>query len=265
MATTDIATTNALAKQLKDTLGLRTRPIAVKFYENEADIPAEAIFPKRDLGKKAAFCQATTLARMKRQTVAMGKDDHWCWNPMVSFGTVKAEVGEPAGDLIVSVLGIADQEKAKAFWDAFPKLPFGKFPYVVVAPVETCTFEPDVVMIYSNTHQVVWEIGAIRFMTGDYVHSKFDSIDSCIHAILEPYEDGQYKITFPDPGDRARALAREDEVIVSMPGARFGEFVEGVLKTEFMYSNLMREIGIEFENEVPPFYHELFKIWGTEE
>jgi len=265
MGTTDIGTINALARQLKDTLGLRTRPIAVKFYESEADIPADAIFPKRDIGKKAAFCQATTLARMKGKTVAMGKDDHWCWNPMVSFGTVKAEVGEPAGDLIVSVLGIADEEKARAFWNGFPKLPFGKFPYVVVAPLESATFEPDVVMVYSDTHQVVWEIGAIRFMTGDYVRSQFDSIDSCIHAIIEPMQNGEYKITFPDPGDRARALAREDEVILSMPGARFPEFVEGVLKTEFMYSNLQREIGIEFENEVPPFYHELFKIWGTEE
>ena len=50
-----------------------------------------------------------------------------------------------------------------------------------------------------------------------------------------------------------------------MPGERFGEFVDGVLKTEFMYSNLLNEIGLELENEVPPFYHELFKIWGTEE
>ncbi len=261
----DIAAMNQMGLELENTLKLRTYPIAVKFYEREEDIPEEAIFPYRDLGKRAAFCQAKSMARMKGKTVAMGKNDHWCWNPLVSFGICKAEVGEPAGDTIVKVLGIEDEDKAREFWNNFPRLPLEKYPYVVVAPVKTATFEPDVILVYSNTHQMVSMIGAVRFMTGEYIQSTFDSIDSCVHAIVEPMEKNIYKITFPDPGDRARALAREDEVIMTIPGKRFEEFIEGIRKTTFMYGNLMQEIGLELENEVPPFYHELFQIWGIEE
>lgn len=260
----EISEFNSLGKDLKERLGLRTYPLAIKFVESKDQIPEDAKFPRKDFGKPMAFCQAKFFSRMRGITMAMGKEDHWCWNPMVSFGVVKAEVGEPAGDTIVEVLGIKDKDKAVEFWNNFPKLEEGKYPYVVVAPVEKFTFEPDVILIYSNTHQILWEIGAIRFMTGEYVKSNFDSIDSCVHAIIEPMQNGQYKITFPDPGDHARGLAREDEVIMSMPASRFGEFMEGIQKTEFMYNNLRYEISPELQNEVPPFYHKLFQIWGTE-
>ena len=261
----EVAKYNELAAKLKQTLNLRTYPIGIKFFENLEDVPEGAIWPKRDLGKPAAFCQATAMARMRGQMIAQGKEDHWCWNPLVAFGMVSAEVGTPAGDLIIKVLGIEDREKAVEFWKNFPMLPLGKYNYVVVAPVETCTFEPDVIMIYSDTEQMLWEIGAVRFMTGQYINSQFDAIDSCIHAIIEVMESGEYKITFPDPGDHARANARENEVIMSFAAERFEEFCTGVDNTAMMYGNLQFQYGLELQNPVPPFYHELFQMWGIED
>ena len=260
----EVAEYNKLAKELEETLNLRTYPIAVKFFEKLEDVPEDAIFPKRDLGKRCAFCQAMFMARMNGRTVAMSKEDHWCWNPLVAFGVCKADVDDEAGKVILSVLGIKDPDKAREFWDAFPRLELGKYPYVVVAPAFKATFEPDVILIYSNTHQIVWEIGAVRFMTGEYLKSDFDSIDSCIHEIIEPWKNNTYKITFPDPGDKARAMAREDEVVLTVPGGRFGEFCEGIQKTKYMYDRYRGEVELSLENEVPPFYHELFKIWGVE-
>lgn len=261
----DVSRYNELGAFVKEKLNLRTSPIAVKFCETSEEIPEEAVLPYRDLGKHAAFCQAKAMARMRGMTVAMGKEDHWCWNPIVGFGVCPADVGEPAGDKIVEFLGIQDKEKAEEFWTNFPRLEVGKYPYVVVAPIEKCSYEPDIILVYSNTQQVVWEIGAVRYMTGEYIDSSFDSIDSCIHAIVEPFKSRKYKVTFPDPGDRARANAREDEVIMSIPSERWEEFCTGIEKTEFMYNNYLNELGIETDNEVPPFYHELFQIWGLEE
>ena len=49
--------------ELDRLLRLKTFPIAVKLLEKEADIPAEAIRPKRDLGRQIFLCQAFAMAR----------------------------------------------------------------------------------------------------------------------------------------------------------------------------------------------------------
>lgn len=264
----DVARMNATAAEIKDLVGLRTFPLAVKFCQSDEEIPEQAVFPRSDLGTPATFCQMLALARLERKTVAMGKQDHRCWNPIVAFGLVKAEVGDPAGDIIVKrALGIADEEKAEEWWKRFPKLPLGEFPFVVVAPAESATFEPDVILVYSNTRQVMWEIGGVRRMTGEYVTSQFDAIDSCVHSTLRPLKTGEYWVTFPDPGDRSLANAREDEVILSFPANRLEEFAEGLRQTQRMYDHPEVPDGqpLKIGSRIPPFAHELFAIWGIED
>ena len=265
--TVEVTEFNQLAKELKQTLNLRTFPIAVKFCESIDEVPEEAIFPKRDLGKACAFCQAEGMARFNGRTVAMGKFDHWCWNPLLSFGLVDADPGSPAFEIITSVGGSEAKEANEKFWTEFPRFPRDKYPYVVVAPAERCTYLPDVVIIYADTHQTLAMIGGVRFKTGDYIKSQFDAIDACTHSIVGPMLAGNtdYKITFPDPGERARAHSREDGVIFTVPISKWDEFCDGVDKNRFLYTNLMLETDYVLENPVPPFYHDLFKVWGIEE
>ena len=62
-----------LGARLEELLRLRTHMVAIKWLEKEADIPADAIVPTRDLKKHMALCQAFTYARMKSKTIAMTK------------------------------------------------------------------------------------------------------------------------------------------------------------------------------------------------
>ena len=55
----------------------------------EEDIPKEAIRPKRDRGYHLSQCQAFTLTRRNRETIAMLKEDNWCWAPLIAFGLVE--------------------------------------------------------------------------------------------------------------------------------------------------------------------------------
>jgi uncharacterized protein (DUF169 family) len=119
----DIKTINEYGKDLESMMRLRTQPIALKWYENLEDIPKEAIIPKRDLGKHMALCQAFSYARMKGMTVAMTKEDHWCWNPLVGFGQVDCEPGQPAFEEIVKFIGISDPRRQMNFLQAFLGFP----------------------------------------------------------------------------------------------------------------------------------------------
>ena len=61
---------NEYGKFLDDTLRLETYPIAVKFFDNLEDIPKNAIFPKRDMGKHMAFLGMSS--RLSKNLTAIG-------------------------------------------------------------------------------------------------------------------------------------------------------------------------------------------------
>jgi uncharacterized protein (DUF169 family) len=87
---------NSYGEELERLLLLRTSPIAVKMLEKEEDIPEGAFRPKRDRGVHLGQGQAFAMSRRQGATVAMLKEDHWCWCPLVGFGLVEPleEVGQ---------------------------------------------------------------------------------------------------------------------------------------------------------------------------
>jgi len=74
---------------LEKTLLLRTLPLAVKLLENEDDIPEGAMRPKKDRGVHLAQCQAFAMSRREGATVAVLKEDNWCWAPLIGYGLVE--------------------------------------------------------------------------------------------------------------------------------------------------------------------------------
>ena len=80
---------NELGTEIEKLLLLRSAPIAVKMLEKKDDIPKSAIRPRRDRGYHLSQCQAFALARRNRETIAMLKEDHWCWAPLIAFGLVE--------------------------------------------------------------------------------------------------------------------------------------------------------------------------------
>ena len=98
----------------------------------------------------------------------------------------------------------------------FPRLEYGKYAGLLVAPLKKADFAPDVILIYATHTQLRQILLAIKFKSGKLVASQFDAIDSCVYSTIPVILNGGYRITFPDPGDVERALAGDDEVIFSL-------------------------------------------------
>src|SRR3989304_258237 len=79
---------NRYGEELERLLILRTSPIAVKMLEKETDIPEGAVRPKKDRGAHYAQCQAFAMSRRQKLTVAMLKEDNWCFAPLIAYGLV---------------------------------------------------------------------------------------------------------------------------------------------------------------------------------
>lgn len=240
---------NQWGKDLETYLKLKTSPIAVKMLEKEEDIPEGALRPKRDRGQHLAQCQAFAMSRRQRMTVAMLKEDHWCWAPLMAYGLVE-DPHHPIVDALTSL----------------PRFELGKYIGMVTAPLSSATFEPDMALIYSNTAQLREMISVPKFVEKTTVKSEFDPIDSCVYSVLPVLNDGQYRITLPDPGEYSRAWAGDDEIIFSVPKDKIGKLAEGVKRSAEMKQNpddwshmIMRP---DFPR--PDFYKELFKKWGLD-
>jgi len=235
------------AGELEKTLHLRTSPIAVKMLRTEADIPEGAIRPKRDRGHHIAQCQAFALTRRNRETIAMLTEDNWCFAPLIAYGLVDKP----------------DDPELALFVD-FPRLERGKYIGICTAPLGTTPYLPEVVMIYSNTAQLRSMLYPLHFQKKTKVDSCFFP-PACAYQVVSVLDSGNYMVTLPDPGDYMRAMAGEDEIILSVPAAKMEEFMTGLQRLEEMHVGYLdSHMMMPADFERPEFYQMLFKRWGLD-
>ncbi len=269
-------------KEIDDLLRLDSFTVAVKMIRDMEEIPAEAVRPKRDLNQHIAQCQAFALTRREGKTVAMLKEDHWCYAPVIGYGLVEQpdffkkgglydpqfdddpEIKEALGGTGSKFLGHFLEKPELAKNMTFPCFEAGKYIGCLTAPLRSTTFEPDVVFVYSNNAQLRNILMAIKYKEGIHVTSEFDPIDSCIYSLVPLVEGKQdYMITIPDPGEQERALTDENKIIFSLTREKVRVLVEGLRhydEIKLGYVHLTKLMQADFEQ--PQFYTLLFKRWG---
>jgi len=259
MTSTD--TFNHCGAELVRLLGLKTSPIAVRFVKSAGQVPAGALRPKRDKGCHLAQCQAFGLARQQKLSVALLKEDHWCWAPLDAYGLVPPLTEPPAAAAAM----VGSPEAARRLWAKYPRLEYGRYAGTVSAPLETANFEPDMALVYMDSAQMRNCLLAIKYTEGALVQSEFDPIDSCVFCTIPTLLTGEYRITMPDPGDYERAMAAEDEIILTVPAAKLESLVAGLQRFQQRgTASRPRATEIQPDFPQPPFYRELFRQWGLD-
>src|SRR5512136_2691983 len=127
---TSIEAFNQCGSGLLGLLALKTSPVAVRFLKSASEVPEGALRPKRDRGYHLAQCQAFALSRMQKLSVALLKEDHWCWAPLDAYGLVPP-LTEPPGAASAMV---NSSEAARRLWARYPRLEYGRYAGVVTAP-----------------------------------------------------------------------------------------------------------------------------------
>lgn len=253
---------NTYGADLERLLSLRTYPIGIKFIKNEAEIPEGAIRPKKDRGEHYAMCQAFSVARRQGMTLAMFLEDHWCFEPIISYGLVETPKDYLEG--FTNSFFIADKAAAAKHSREMTRIPVGKYPGLVLGPLKTAKFVPDLAIIYSNTAQLRHLLLSLRYLNGTQVISKLDPIGSCVHMVVPSLQSGECYVTVPDPGDYERALAQEDEMILTVPAGRLKELMDGVYHFDQSMPFRRFNYSLKTDFQQPAFYQEYFKKWGLD-
>jgi len=218
---------NSYGEELERRLQLRTSPIAVKLLEGEEDIPEGALRPKRDLGFHLALCQGFAMSRRDKATIAMLKEDHWCYLPVIAFGLAEPPEFFLQGNTFFK-FGVGDLEAAKNLANTFPRLECGKYIGVVSAPLRTANFEHDLVVVYCNSNQLRCLLSGIKYKEGHLVTSTLDPSGACLQCTVPALKTGDCQVTVPCGGDRKNALAQDDEMIFTVPRSRLEDLMSGL-------------------------------------
>ncbi|MEM3018484.1 MAG: DUF169 domain-containing protein [Candidatus Bathyarchaeia archaeon] len=243
---------------------LRTSPIALRLLKGQEEVPEGTFRPKRDKHQHLALCQAFALARREGIRLAMFKEDHWCFEPLITYGLV-----EPPKHFLEGLTSypffIADKDAASKRAREVPMLPFGTYEGILLGPLRDVNFDPHLVIIYCRPSQLRHLLLSVRYKEGYLVASRFDPIGSCTHAVIPSFLTKECTVSVPDPGDFERACTSEDEIIFTVPFERLEDLMVGLCHFEGSgrgyrrFSPLMRP---DFPQ--PPFYKEFFRAWGLD-
>ena len=251
---TELTNWQKLGSDLISLLGLETSPLALKLITSESEIPEETLRPFKNKGQHLAQCQSFALSRRQGLTVAMTREDHWCWGPLLGYGLVPHE---PA----LNILATRGQA------EILPRIDLNKYLGLLCGPLNNTLFIPDMALIYSNTAQLRRMLMAFKFSQKDLVSSEFDPIDSCVYSVVPTFLKRQIRITLPDPGENERAGAEDYEIILSVPAEKLEQLCQGIVRVESFAppQKYVKDVKMQSDFPRPEFYSQLFKIWGLQD
>ncbi len=219
-------TYETIGRELKELLGLKGSPVAVKLARTVDDIPAG--YQKSD--KKTRHCQFIQDARLNNFKGFATQDEHLCKGGAGVLGV------EPIPDIVASgstyhKLGnFKTAEGALETVTDMPKMQ-ERFYASVYSPLESAEFEPDSVVIIGTPKQALRVTQAYLNATGGRVSSDYSGIQSlCADAVVAVKQRGIPNMTLGCNGSRKNSGITDDELVIGIPAKDLSAIVDA-LKT----------------------------------
>jgi uncharacterized protein (DUF169 family) len=235
-------------EELERRLRLKTFPLALKLLKKEGDIPEGALRPKRDIGHHLSLCQAFQVSRREGKTMALLKEDHWCFEPVVGYG-----LGEPPDYFMEGhnryPKDVATLEAGRHYAEEFPRLKAGKYAGIASAPLRTTNFEPDAVMIYCDAAQLCLLLLGREYKEGYNLKCSISGHAACVYGVVPALQSGECQVAVPCRGDHYRAMAGDEEMIFTVPKGKVEDLMQGLRVIERTGSKL--PVGYSFLPEYP--------------
>lgn len=205
------------------------------------------------LDKRMALCEMAREASVRTKAFYATKDDENCFGT-VALGMVEAPPFAQAGQ-IGEGLEIFDEARANArIYEYLPKLHRGTVDYVVFAPLNALTFNPDLLLVSATTKQAEIIFRAMSYTTGEPRESITTGVFGCAWLYAYPYKTG--KVNFTPTGlafgTKAKEIYPEGLMLISIPWDRLPTVSENLkmMKWDLAAYTEGREKFLEQEEEL---------------
>ena len=249
--------------ELETWLRMRVHPIAVKMLKSVDEVPEDAVIPTRDWGHKYSLCQSFAKSQRANVTIAMFKEDMWCFEPVLGLGLAERipyflEGRHRYPDSVRKL------EDAAIWCQNMPYLEYGAYKGIVSAPVNTCSFVPDVIVMHVTGAQASQLLIIKNWIDGKDLYCQLSGHAACVYAVVPSLLKRECAVSIPCKGDRRLASAQDDEILFTLVPELLPDFIAGL---RFLQENgwglpITQEYKEEYD--LKPAYAKLGEMLGVD-
>jgi uncharacterized protein (DUF169 family) len=249
-------------KQINEMMNIYLRPqsfpVAIRFVSSADEIPEKAKMPKRDLKVRVALCQGVAMSKRYGWVTAQGADDMVC-----PAGALTTGFYPPVKEFLDGTFKMpfwGSQEVRVKIAKNIMRLEYGKYKYMITAPLERTTFEPQLILFYGNPAQVVRLIQANLEETGEPLTSTFMGGFACSTEITRTILTDQCQVIVPGGGERSVAWVGDHELCFSIPWSKVDMLMRGLEVTHKAGTRYPVASVLAYEPEMAPGYQQLMEF-----
>jgi len=225
-----------LIVDLERLLRLRTFPIGYKRLESLDELQRIANVRRFD---HRLFCQMTSLARTKGWTIGITREDAMMTRCAFIHGISEVPEGFDGSDR--AGVWFATEEDSRNQFSSYYHIPVGEA--VVLAPLASEKFEPDVILIYGTVTQITLLINGLQWE--GYAPLQFSCVgeSSCSDGLARCYVTGKLSVAIPSYAERRFGNTQEDELALALPPNMLEKAINGL--------HMLSRAGLRYP--IPPY------------
>ena len=215
-----------LSHDMECLLRLKASPVAYMRLEKLEEL--DKIPDVMRLDRRASFCQVPAMVRTMGLTIAATRDNFGerCARINGLAPTTEKEIAWEANAFAKG--WFSNVEEARKQMAEYPLVPPGEA--VVLAPLASGKFYPDVILIYGNPAQMMLLMNGLQFKDYERFQFFFIGEGACADGLAQCYTTGKPALAIPCMGERAFGAVTDDEMVMALPPGMMTKAVEG-LKT----------------------------------
>lgn len=232
----------------------QTFPVAVKMCQSSEELSDKARIPKRDMATAITVCQGIGLARRYGWTVAISKDDESCPHGLFVLGFVpgKGYLDGTCGE----AAGMGTKEGLAKLARGLSRLEYGKYSYLLAAPLQSANFEPHLIVVYGNPAQVVRLVQGAVATRGSALTTPATGSIACSSLIARTILTEECQIIVAGAGDRYFALTQDHELAFAMPLSKVESTIQGLERGHKSgFHRYPTPSSFKLEGVLPPVYY----------
>ena len=205
-------------------------PVAVKYlFEKPEGIEL--------LDKKLALCEMLREAQQRKAPFYFTREQENCFGKAALGMMGEQSTSAASSGLLGFKLEMFQEPRANTrLYRQNPTLVKGSVNYVVFAPLNTITFEPDLLVLMATPSQAEIVLRAMTYSTGELYESRTSIALSCAWLYAYPYLSGKlnYFITGLGFGTIGRKVFPAGWVLISIPYDRIADITRNLKEMKWV-------------------------------
>ncbi|MBE6512228.1 MAG: hypothetical protein E7Z75_03610 [Methanobrevibacter olleyae] len=199
------------AEVLKEKLNLTRHPVAIKFFNDESEIP-EGV---EKIGESLRHCEMVTKAAEGVMFYSTAEEQK-CKGGSSAMGLEPLPPKIASGEFYYKLGRFDSVETAKSVIDSIPRKEEESLG-IIYAPLEEADFIPDVIVVITLPKFGMYITQGIVYNQGGIVEYSCAGIQSlCADAVSAPYVSKKANATLACNGSRSYAGIEDEEIIYGL-------------------------------------------------